>query len=174
MQNMYSHVTKPKTFPCPTCFDCAMTLCDVCQVMYAYVMRPETLPKSYWKFIVKTGPVEAPALEAVRRSIRKLPVDLQAFNAFIKRRGGRAFLGTPYPKQVGPDDTRDLTCAGTSVHAAQDFGIAVRWSQGFITLLQTKIVCSRGTCIGTVLWLQTSPADACGPCLCIVRGLPDN
>lgn len=70
------------------------------QVMYAYVMRPETLPKSYWKFIVKTGPVEAPALEAVRRSIRKLPIDLQAFNAFIRRRGGRAFLGTPYPKQI--------------------------------------------------------------------------
>lgn len=70
------------------------------QVMYAYVMRPETLPKSYWKFIVKSGPIETPALEAVRRSLRKLPIDLQAFNAFIKKRGGTAFLTTAFPKQV--------------------------------------------------------------------------
>lgn len=72
------------------------------QVMYAYVMRPETLPASYWKFIVKSGPVEAPALEAVRRSIRKLPVDLQAFNAFLKKRGSAALLATAFPKQVQP------------------------------------------------------------------------
>ena len=72
------------------------------QVMYAYVMRPETLPASYWKFIVKSGPVEAPALEAVRRSIRKLPIDLQAFNAFLKKRGSAALLATAFPKQVQP------------------------------------------------------------------------
>ncbi|KAA6418414.1 MAG: hypothetical protein FRX49_11574 [Trebouxia sp. A1-2] len=70
------------------------------QVMYAYVMRPETLPKSYWKFIVKSGPIETPALEAVRRSIRKLPIDLQSFNAFIKKRGGTAFLTTAFPAQI--------------------------------------------------------------------------
>jgi hypothetical protein len=68
--------------------------------MYAYVMRPETLPKSYWKFIVKSGPIETPALEAVRRSIRKLPIDLHSFNAFIKKRGGTAFLTTAFPTQV--------------------------------------------------------------------------
>ena len=70
--------------------------------MYAYVMRPETLPASYWKFIVKSGPVEAPALEAVRRSIRKLPIDLQAFNAFLKKRGSAVLLATAFPKQVQP------------------------------------------------------------------------
>lgn len=70
------------------------------QVMYAYVMRPETLPKSYWKFIVKSGPVEEPALEAVRRTIRKLPIDLHAFNAFLKKRGSQALLATAFPKQV--------------------------------------------------------------------------
>lgn len=63
-------------------------------------MRPETLPKSYWKFIVKSGPIETPALEAVRRSIRKLPIDLHSFNAFIKKRGGTAFLTTAFPAQV--------------------------------------------------------------------------
>ena len=70
--------------------------------MYAYVMRPETLPASYWKFIVKSGPVEAPALEAVRRSIRKLPIDLQAFNAFLKKRGSATLLASAFPKQVQP------------------------------------------------------------------------
>lgn len=70
--------------------------------MYAYVMRPETLPLSYWKFIVKSGPVEAPALEAVRRSIRGIPIDLQAFNAFIRKRGSSAFLTDALPKQVRP------------------------------------------------------------------------
>ncbi|DBA88737.1 hypothetical protein WJX77_009059 [Trebouxia sp. C0004] len=70
------------------------------QVMYAYVMRPETLPKSYWKFIVKSGPIEPPVLEAVRRSIRKLPIDLRSFNAFIKKRGGTAFLSTAFPSQI--------------------------------------------------------------------------
>lgn len=33
------------------------------QVMYAYVMRPETLPKSYWNFIVHSGPIDAIVLE---------------------------------------------------------------------------------------------------------------
>lgn len=68
--------------------------------MYAYVMRPETLPKSYWKFIVKSGPVEAPALEAVRRSIRGIPIDLKAFNAFLKKRGSPALLSNALPKRV--------------------------------------------------------------------------
>ena len=35
--------------------------------MYAYVMRPESLPSSYYKFIVRTGPIDEIALEAVRR-----------------------------------------------------------------------------------------------------------
>lgn len=68
--------------------------------MYAYVMRPETLPKSYWKFIVKSGPVEAPALEAVRRSIRGIPIDLQGFNAFLKKRGSPMLLSNALPKRV--------------------------------------------------------------------------
>ena len=70
------------------------------QVMYAYVMRPETLPQSYWKFIVKSGPVEAPALEAVRRSIRGIPIDLKAFNAFLKKRGSPMLLSNALPKRV--------------------------------------------------------------------------
>lgn len=33
------------------------------QIMYAFVMRPETLPKSYFDFIVKTGPISGPVVE---------------------------------------------------------------------------------------------------------------
>ena len=48
------------------------------QIMYSYVMRPETLPESYWKFIVKTGPIPAPVLEAARHvshGIYPIPVE---------------------------------------------------------------------------------------------------
>ncbi len=48
--------------------------------MYAYVMGPQTLPHSYWKFIVKSGPVAPVVLEAVRRNNRGLPVDVDAVN----------------------------------------------------------------------------------------------
>lgn len=34
--------------------------------MYAYVMCPETLPESYWNFIVRTGPIPKNVLSAVR------------------------------------------------------------------------------------------------------------
>ncbi|KAJ8622393.1 hypothetical protein MRB53_030922 [Persea americana] len=40
------------------------------QVMYAFVMRPESLPKSYQDFILKTGPVAAPVYKAVRDNCR--------------------------------------------------------------------------------------------------------
>jgi hypothetical protein len=48
--------------------------------MYAYVMGPQTLPHSYWQFIVKSGPVAPVVLEAVRRNNRGLPVDVDAVN----------------------------------------------------------------------------------------------
>ena len=50
------------------------------QVMYAYVMGPQTLPHSYWQFIVKSGPVSPVVLEAVRRNNRGLLVDVDAVN----------------------------------------------------------------------------------------------
>ena len=37
---------------------------------YAYVMRPETLPQSYWRFIVRMGPIHPTVLE-VRATNRK-------------------------------------------------------------------------------------------------------
>ena len=40
------------------------------QVMYAYAMAPQTLPASYYKFIVRAGPVTEGALQAVRDTVR--------------------------------------------------------------------------------------------------------
>jgi hypothetical protein len=36
------------------------------QIMYAYVMRPETLKESYWKFIINAGPLERDILGLVK------------------------------------------------------------------------------------------------------------
>ena len=40
------------------------------QVMYAYVMRPETLPASYNRFIINMGPIDRPIIAAVRDNVR--------------------------------------------------------------------------------------------------------
>ncbi|XAR71841.1 hypothetical protein NMG60_11018277 [Bertholletia excelsa] len=53
------------------------------QVMYAFVMRPESLPKSYQDFIQKTGPVAKPVYKAVRDCCRGLPVDTASLSAYL-------------------------------------------------------------------------------------------
>ncbi|KAJ1291002.1 hypothetical protein BS78_02G285700 [Paspalum vaginatum] len=66
------------------------------QVMYAFVMRPESLPKSYQEFILKTGPVAEPVYKAVRECCRGGPVDLTALSAYLsnKRSPGSINLTT--------------------------------------------------------------------------------
>ncbi|KAK1388434.1 Mitochondrial import inner membrane translocase [Heracleum sosnowskyi] len=56
------------------------------QVMYAFVMRPESLPKSYQDFIQKTGPVAAPIYKAVRECCRGSPVDIAALSIYLSNR----------------------------------------------------------------------------------------
>lgn len=51
--------------------------------MYAFVMRPESLPKSYQDFIQKTGPVAAPVYKAVRDSCRGGRIDLASISAYL-------------------------------------------------------------------------------------------
>ena len=51
--------------------------------MYAFVMRPESLPKSYRDFIQKTGPVAEPVYKAVRDSCRGGHVDLIGLSAYF-------------------------------------------------------------------------------------------
>ncbi|KAK6135559.1 hypothetical protein DH2020_030667 [Rehmannia glutinosa] len=56
------------------------------QIMYAFVMRPESLPKSYQDFIQKTGPVAAPVYKAVRDCCRGSPVDVASLSAYLSSR----------------------------------------------------------------------------------------
>ncbi|GAV73390.1 hypothetical protein CFOL_v3_16876 [Cephalotus follicularis] len=57
------------------------------QVMYAFVMRPESLPKSYQDFIQKTGPVDQPVYKAVRENCRGGPVDVASLSSYLSNRG---------------------------------------------------------------------------------------
>ncbi|KAM1029173.1 hypothetical protein COP1_041744 [Malus domestica] len=56
------------------------------QVMYAFVMRPESLPKSYQEFIQKTGPVAQPVYKAVRDCCRGHPVDIASLSDYLFER----------------------------------------------------------------------------------------
>jgi len=58
------------------------------QIMYAYVMRPETLPANYYKFIVRQGPIDEVILQGVRDNNRGKPIDLPAMTKYIKETGG--------------------------------------------------------------------------------------
>ncbi|KAJ3328054.1 hypothetical protein HDU93_001697 [Gonapodya sp. JEL0774] len=51
--------------------------------MYAYALRPETLEQGFYRFIVNTGPVPEQSLQAVRRNVRGLPLDIPALTSFI-------------------------------------------------------------------------------------------
>eukprot|EP00850_Spirogloea_muscicola_P025197 SM002423S08223 [mRNA] locus=s2423:750:1780:+ [translate_table: standard] len=54
------------------------------QVMYGFVMRPETLPASYVDFVTKTGPIAEPVIKAVRSSCRGQPVDVPSLAAYVR------------------------------------------------------------------------------------------
>ncbi|ONM63225.1 transmembrane protein 135 isoform X4 [Zea mays] len=54
--------------------------------MYAFVMRPESLPKSYQEFILKTGPVAEPVYKVVKECCRGGPVDLTALSAHLSNK----------------------------------------------------------------------------------------
>lgn len=56
------------------------------QVMYAFVMRPESLPKSYQDFIQKTGPVAQPVYKAVRDCCRGSAVDIVSLSVYLSSR----------------------------------------------------------------------------------------
>ena len=43
------------------------------QIMYAYVMRPESLKESYWKFIINAGPLERDMLGLIKSHHRGVP-----------------------------------------------------------------------------------------------------
>lgn len=56
------------------------------QVMYAYVMRPNTLPPEYFRFIQNTGPVELETLELVQQANRGQLISQDTLRALIARK----------------------------------------------------------------------------------------
>ena len=59
-------------------------------IMYAYVMRPETLPTSYWNFIVRMGPIHRTILNGAKEFSRGRAVDLPAINKVVVSCGATA------------------------------------------------------------------------------------
>lgn len=74
--------------------DALLFIITSAQVMYAYVMRPETLPPSYYKFIVRSGPIDECVLDAVRKSNRGKPVDLQTITDYVTKLGSPATIAS--------------------------------------------------------------------------------
>ncbi|KAL0913470.1 hypothetical protein M5K25_016933 [Dendrobium thyrsiflorum] len=71
------------------------------QVMYAFVMRPESLPKSYQDFIQKTGPVTESVYKAVRDTCRGSPVDVISLSTYLSNIKGSNNLNlTEYPSII--------------------------------------------------------------------------
>ncbi|CAM8924923.1 unnamed protein product [Rhodiola kirilowii] len=91
------------------------------QVMYAFVMRPESLPKAYQDFIQKTGPVAKPVYKAVRDCTRGLPVDVAQLSAYLSTKKGfentkLAEFPSIIPCSIIHPDTS--SCAAHNVKAA--------------------------------------------------------
>ncbi|KVG87849.1 hypothetical protein Ccrd_026131 [Cynara cardunculus var. scolymus] len=59
--------------------------------MYAFVMRPESLPKPYQDFIQKTGPVAQPVYKAVKGCCRGSPVDIALLSSYLSTVKGADF-----------------------------------------------------------------------------------
>lgn len=82
--------------------DALLFIVSSAQIMYAYVMRPDTLPTDYHRFIVKSGPIPSVALEATRRANRGLPQDLPRLFEYAFKRGGDAAVAALRSSGVNP------------------------------------------------------------------------
>ncbi|KAI9103741.1 hypothetical protein DFS34DRAFT_645797 [Phlyctochytrium arcticum] len=58
------------------------------QIMYAYALRPSALPKNFYKFILKSGPIPEPVLQALRTNIRNKPLDVEQIGKVVAQYGG--------------------------------------------------------------------------------------
>ncbi|GAB4834933.1 hypothetical protein Ancab_033199 [Ancistrocladus abbreviatus] len=91
------------------------------QVMYAFIMHPESLPKSYQDFIQKTGPVAKPVYKAVRDCCRGSPVDVTSLSAYLStRRASSSIFLEDFPSiipcSIIHPDTK--SCLAHNVNAA--------------------------------------------------------
>jgi len=93
------------------------------QVMYAYVMRPETLDPGFWNFIVRAGPIDKETLGAVRAHCNGSPVDLQNLAQYASRtadpKAWRRGENLPcVPCAIMHRDTGCVSCASHAAYAS--------------------------------------------------------
>eukprot|EP01080_Neovahlkampfia_damariscottae_P002121 gene2121-1987_t len=83
--------------------DSILFILSSAQIMYSWVMKPNTLPISYSKFITNTGPIVAPVLKVVKDTNRNMVVNGEEIVNFFKKQGIFAPLIDPHAKIVGCD-----------------------------------------------------------------------
>ncbi|KAI9344244.1 hypothetical protein BDR26DRAFT_1005960 [Obelidium mucronatum] len=63
------------------------------QIMYGYVMRPNTIPDSYYKFILSTGPIPEDILVIFRQQLGGYPLDVtKVMKTVVKHKGTESAL----------------------------------------------------------------------------------
>ncbi|TPX33609.1 hypothetical protein SmJEL517_g03584 [Synchytrium microbalum] len=86
-ETIFNSLRLSKTFHFPFASSLIFMLSSA-SIMYAYVMQPHTIPKSYYSFIVSTGPIPEDVLGMVRQNVRGVAIDPLAFvNAATKYHG---------------------------------------------------------------------------------------
>ncbi|XP_020093278.1 uncharacterized protein LOC109713570 [Ananas comosus] len=115
------------------------------QVMYAFVMRPESLPKSYQDFIQKTGPVAEPVYKAVRECCRGGPVDIVALSTYLSNKKGSGSLKlTEYPaiipcSIIHPDSSSCLAHNATAFSATFKKTFPLYFSLTFVPFVVLRL-----------------------------------
>ncbi|KAL2652112.1 hypothetical protein R1flu_020240 [Riccia fluitans] len=89
------------------------------QIMYAYVMRPETLPDSYNEFIIKSGPIARPVLKAVRESCRGGGIDVDSLAKYVKSKTRRPLIGVYKHSRIIPCSALHPETASCLAHNTQ-------------------------------------------------------
>ncbi|KAG6415993.1 hypothetical protein SASPL_123414 [Salvia splendens] len=132
------------------------------QVMYSFVMLPESLPKSYQDFIQKTGPVAAPVYKAVRECCRGSPVDAASLAAYLSGRTSSDVKLDKFPElipcSVIHPDTK--SCLVQNANAAK---ATFRKNISLVFLFDICPVCcsapAKGTSISYLMILLMHPSS---------------
>lgn len=92
------------------------------QVMFAYVCAPWSLPRSYYHFILNTGPMHEVGLQTMRRRNFSRPLDVNAMRAYYAEAGGERHHG-PFPADIlgvgAATSTTTTTTTTTVTHTVQ-------------------------------------------------------
>nr|XP_029119996.1 uncharacterized protein LOC105043781 isoform X3 [Elaeis guineensis] len=143
------------------------------QVMYAFIMRPESLPKAYQDFIQKTGPVAEPVYKAVRESCRGGPVDVVALSAYLSNKKSSSSINlAEYPtiipcSIIHPGTNSCLTHNATAASATFRKTFPLYFSLTFVpfVVLHLQKVALFCLCTGGIMYYLEHEPDTMAPFL---------